>query len=154
MNDDESRITSVRNGRVVDARKLTQRKHREHQGRFLAEGLQILAMAAERIESDPRKVKPLELFYCEELFAGETAPRLLRDLVEAGAEPIHVASRVLDTLTEREASQGLAATFDLTALETPLDELPSLGVPEPGLVLVLDRLGQFEDEAVARDLDR
>jgi TrmH family RNA methyltransferase len=140
MNDDGSRITSVRNGRVVEARKLTQRKHRERQGRFLAEGLQILAMAVERLGSDPSTVKPLELFYCEELFTGETASRLLRDLSEAGAEPIHVAPHVLDTLSEREASQGLAATFDLSALEASLDELPGVGAFEPGLVLVLDRL--------------
>jgi TrmH family RNA methyltransferase len=133
-------VTSLRNPRIVEARKLTQRKHREGQGRFLVEGLQILAMAAERLASDPSKVKPLEVFFCEELFTGRTAPRLLRDLSEAGGEPIHVASHVLDTLSARDVSQGLAATFDSRALEASLDELSATASSEPGLFVVLDRL--------------
>ena len=140
MNADGSRITSVRNGRVVEARKLTQRKHREREGRFSAEGLQILAMAVERMQEDAAAVRPREVFYCEELFTGKTASRLLRDLVGAGADPVHVAPHVLDTLSSREASQGLAATFDISALEAPLDELSGSTSSEPDLVLILDRL--------------
>jgi len=140
MHTDESRITSVRNRRVVEVRKLTQRKHRERQGRFLVEGLQILAMAVERMQEDAAAVRPHEVFYSEELFTGEIALRLLRDLVEAGADPVHVEPHVLDKLSEREASQGLAATFEIGALDAPLDELTAATSSEPGLILVLDRL--------------
>jgi len=135
-------ITSVRNARIIGARKLAQRKHRYRQDRFLVEGLQLLAMAAEQIR-DPLSdadVRPLELFYCEELFVGETAPRLLRELTEAGAEPVHVAPHVLETLSERETSQGLAGTFALHDLEAALDDLEATAWPPPGLILVLDRL--------------
>ena len=38
-------VTSTGNRRIVEARKLDQRKHRQRQGRFLVEGLQILHMA-------------------------------------------------------------------------------------------------------------
>jgi TrmH family RNA methyltransferase len=140
MEPSRARITSVRNRRVVEARKLTQRKHRERQDRFLVEGLQILAMAEERLASDPSKVRPLDVFYSEALFVGEMAPRLLRNLVQAGADPIHVEAHVLDTLSEREASQGIAATFALGALEGSLEEIAARPSSGPSLVLILDRL--------------
>ena len=135
-------ITSVRNTRIVEARKLTQRKHRYRQDRFLVEGLQLLGMAVERMgdATSREKVKLHEVFYCEELFVGETAPRLLEALSEAGADAIHVASHVLDTLSEREASQGLAGTFALRALESSLNEIEAADERSPGLMLVLDRL--------------
>ena len=132
-------ITSAKNPRIVEARKLSQRKHRLHQDRFLVEGLQLLAMALEAraTPGGSRRVKPLELFYSPELFTGETAPRLQQQLVEAGAEPIEVAPHVLATLSERDTSQGLAATFALSRFELALD---SLDLAAPGLVIVLDKL--------------
>jgi TrmH family RNA methyltransferase len=118
-------ITSTKNPRIVEARKLSDRKHRQRQNRFLVEGLQLLSMAVEVIDTPQGQttVKPLELFYSEELFTGETAPRLLHQLTQAGAEAIPVAPHVLDTLSERDVSQGLAATFALSELEWSLDEL-------------------------------
>ncbi|HXV44402.1 MAG TPA: RNA methyltransferase [Anaerolineae bacterium] len=118
-------ITSTKNPRIVEARKLTDRKHRQRQNRFLVEGLQLLSLAVEVMDTPQgqTRVKPLELFYSEELFTGETAPRLLHQLTQAGAEAIPVAPHVLDTLSERNVSQGLAATFALSELEWSLDEL-------------------------------
>lgn len=135
-------ITSVRNTRIVEARKLTQRKHRYRQNRFLVEGLQLLAMAVERMGKATigGRICPQELFYCEELFVGEMAPRLLEALSQAGAEAIAVVPHVLDTLSEREASQGLAGTFALRGLERSLDEIEAADEPSPGLILILDRL--------------
>ena len=121
-------ITSAKNSRIVAARKLTQRKHRQQQNCFLVEGLQLLAMAIEARESSEaarRKIVPRQVFYSENLFTGETAPRLLDQLIEAGAEAIPVAPTVLDTLSERDTSQGLAVTFDLQALTWSLNELQS-----------------------------
>jgi len=138
-------ITSTKNSRIVQARKLTQRKHRQRQNRFLVEGLQLLGMAVEATQTAgpaQRKIKPLELFYAEELFTGETAPQLLRQLVEAGAQAVPVSASVLDTLSRRDTSQGLAATFALSGLAWSLDELMST-VPPPGpssLLLILDQL--------------
>lgn len=132
-------ITSAKNPRIVEARKLSQRKHRQRQDRFLVEGLQLLAMALEAraMPGGSRRVKPLELFYSPELFTGETAPRLQHQLAEAGAEMIEVAPHVLATLSERDTSQGLAATFALSSFELSLD---SLDLRMPGLVIVLDKL--------------
>jgi len=150
-------ITSTKNPRLIEARKLAERKHRRQQNRFLVEGLQLLSLAVEVMDTPQgrKRIKPLELFYSEDLFTGETAPRLLAQLTQAGAEAIPVAPHVLDTLSERDVSQGLAATFTLSNLEYSLDELiqPS-NLPTfqpshfptfqpsnpPTLLLVLDKL--------------
>ena len=58
----------MRNRRIVEVRKLDQRKHRQRQGRFLVEGLQLLHMALDA------GARPVEVFYCEPLFAGTEQP--------------------------------------------------------------------------------
>lgn len=101
-----------------------------------------MGMAVEMM-AETNRVQPREVFYCESLFGGETAPRLLAALTRAGAEAIPVAENVLNSLSEREASQGLTATFTLSALEWPAAQLLAAltGAPaEQRLVLVLDRL--------------
>lgn len=133
-------ITSVRNSRIVEARKLTQRKHRSRTNRFLVEGLQLLGMAVECAETVRERIRPIELFFCPELFTGEMAPRLVDDLLALGANAIPVAPQVLDTLSERETSQGLACTFSIESLESDLEHLALRCPEEPILVLVLDRL--------------
>jgi TrmH family RNA methyltransferase len=144
-------ITSTKNPRIVEARKLAERKYRRQQNRFLVEGLQLLSLAVEMM-STPQgraRVKPLELFYSEDLFTGETAPRLLAQLSQAGTEAIPVAPHVLDSLSERDVSQGLAATFALSNLESSLDELIQASKPPTfqsssalasALLLILDKL--------------
>lgn len=122
-------ITSTRNPRVVMARKLDQRKHREEQGRFGVEGLQLLGMALDA------GYRPQEVFYCEDLFAGETAPMLLQRFRQVRAELIAVSAEVLCSLSERDTPQGLFATFQLP--DTGLDTIQLRG---DELVIVLDRL--------------
>ncbi len=140
-------ITSTKNPRIIQARKLTQRKHRLRQNRFLVEGLQLLAMAMQVTSTSPTqsRIKPQQVFYSEALFTGETAPRLLTQLIEVGAEPIPVAPEVMDTLSERDTSQGLAVTFALRELERSIDQL-KLTISQPtgqmpaNLILILDKL--------------
>lgn len=145
-------ITSTKNQRIVEVRKLTQRKHRLRQDRFLVEGLQLLGMAVEAAPVRLNKIKPLEVFYCEELFGGETAPRLLVELRRLGAEAFHVSPNVLNAISDRDTSQGIAATFALSNLECTSDEL-DLIIPKnqltnqpagqstaSALLLVLDQL--------------
>jgi len=140
-------ITSTRNPHIVQARKLTQRKHRRQQNRFLVEGLQLLAMALEVMPFSNR-IEPVEIFYSERLFTGKTAPRLLDELTAAGGVPIEVSPDVLNTLSERDKSQGLAVTFTLDRLEWEYDELLDFlapprrrtSTPLTRLTLVLDKL--------------
>jgi len=130
MNDQQAvTITSRRNRRVVEARKLDQRKHRQDQDRFLVEGLQILHMALDAA------ARPVEVFYCEELFAGDEAPALLARFRRSEAELAAVSEYVMQSLSQRDAPQGLVAAFAL--FESPLQALRLTGSE---LVVVLDRL--------------
>jgi TrmH family RNA methyltransferase len=110
-------ITSTGNRRIVEARKLDQRKHRQRQGRFLVEGLQILHMGLDA------GARPTEVFFCSERF------RL------TGADLVPVSERVMRSLSERDTPQGLAAAFEL--FET---ELEAITPTHPDLIVVLDRL--------------
>ena len=129
MTHERTVITSARNRRVVEVRKLDQRKHRQRQGRFLVEGLQILHMALDA------GARPTGVFYCEKLFAGTEAAALLERFRRTGAELTPVSEHVLQSLSERDAPQGIVATFAL--FETALHDLRLTGRE---LVVVLDRL--------------
>jgi TrmH family RNA methyltransferase len=121
-------ITSRQNPRIVAARRLAERKHRRQQGRFLVEGVKLLELAL-RAGAQPRAV-----FVCyQEL--GPEASGLLEHLHAAGAELLPVSPAVMQALAEREAAEGLVATFDL--FESSPDELRFSG---NDLVLLLDRL--------------
>lgn len=135
-------ITSTGNPRIVEARKLTQKKHRLRQNRFAAAGLQILGMAVEGIASGQMsgRICPIDVFFCEDLFTTDSAPGILEGLVAAGANGIHVSQRVLETLSDRELSQGLVATFTIDSLLHSLDELHApLDDEQLQLFVVLDR---------------
>ncbi|MBU1050871.1 RNA methyltransferase [Candidatus Bipolaricaulota bacterium] len=134
-------VTSTSNPRIVEARKLTQKKHRLRQNRFAAAGLQILGMALEGMDS-PRmagRIRPLEVFFCEELFTTDTAPTILTGLIAAGATGIAVSQRVLETLSDRELSQGLVATFAIDSLLHSLDDIQIPTTRLPRLIVLLDR---------------
>ena len=124
-------ISSTKNPRIVDVRKLSQRKHRQRQNRFMVEGLQLLGMAVQAMATPTGrdKIIPRELFYSEDLFTGDTAPRLLTQLTDAGAEAIAVDTRVLNTISDRDTSQGLVATFALQELELSPDQFKTITSP-------------------------
>ncbi len=122
-------ITSTRNQHIVAARKLSQRKHRQEQGRFAVEGLQLLHMALDGGQ------QPQDVFYCDDLFAGESAPALIEQFRSAGANLIAVSTEVLRSLSDRDTPQGIYATFEL-----PNNGLDSITLADNALVLVLDRL--------------
>jgi TrmH family RNA methyltransferase len=122
-------ITSRRNQRIVDVRKLDQRKHRIQQGRFRVEGLQLLHMA---LDSGAR---PLEVVYCEGQFVGKEASLLLHRFRQAGADLVEVSADVLQSISEREVCQGIIATFPLLQRDCE-----SLDLTGHELVVVLDRL--------------
>jgi len=125
-------ISSRRNPRVVAARKLTQRKHRLQQGRFLVEGHQLIWMGLEA------GARPREVFWCAEAAAGDhTAELLLERAVDAGAAVIGLARPVMEALAQRDEPQALLATFDLLGEQA---DTAGRGMQPGSLVVVLDRL--------------
>ena len=134
-------ITSTSNPRIVEARKLTHKKHRHRSNRFAAEGLQILRMAIEGMAC-PRMaghIRPIDVFSCEYLFTTDTAPSILAQLVAAGANKIPVSQQVIEALSDRVLSQGLVATFAIDSLLHSLEELHVPSDEGPQLFVVLDR---------------
>ncbi len=122
-------ITSTANPRIVAAAKLTERKERQKQGRFLVEGLQALHMALDG------GWEPLEVFFCEALFTGTAAPELLERFAQTSATLVPVAPHVLERLSEREVPQGIVASFALRHFH-----LEDLSWSDPALMVVLDRI--------------
>jgi TrmH family RNA methyltransferase len=114
---------------VTEARKLGQRKHRRSQGRFLVEDIPILHMALDA------GVSPIEVFYCSSQLAAAHGTALLDRFRQIGAELLAVSPRVMEALTEREAPQGVVATFAL--FENSLRDISLRG---RDLIVVLDRL--------------
>jgi TrmH family RNA methyltransferase len=121
--------TSRQNRRIVEARKLEQRKYRQRQGRFLVDGLQHLHMALDA------GVRPVEVFYCEELFVGTEAAVLLNRFRQTGADLVAVSEHVMRALAQCSVPQGIVAAFALC--ERSFQELQLTGRE---LVVVLDRL--------------
>ncbi len=129
MAPDRPIITSTGNPRIVEARKLDQRKHRQQQSRFLVEGLQLLHMALDA------GLRPLEVFFCRALFTGPEAPALMERFRCVGAALQPVSVNVMQALSDRDTPQGIVAAFAL--YDTPLG---SLTLSSSDLVVVLDRL--------------
>lgn len=119
----------MHNPRVVEARKLGLRKHRERQGRFLLEGTTLLHMALDA------GARPAEVFYCQDQLTRPEVLKAWQRLQASGAGLVPVSARVMQALSEREPPEGLLATFAL--FEARLPDLPLRGRE---LVLVLDRL--------------
>lgn len=124
-------ISSTRNPKIVNLRKLAQRKHRWAQNRFMVEGLQLIGMAVKAGH------RPLDVFYCREHFGGETAPNLLQQLLDKEGQPYPVTPKIMHILSERDAPQGIIATFPLfeASLEGLLNRLT-----HPSFLVILDRL--------------
>jgi TrmH family RNA methyltransferase len=122
-------ITSTRNRHIVEARKLGQRKHRQQQNQFLVEGVALLHMALDA------GARPVKVFYCVESLSSPQVHALLSRFRSSESQILAISTQVMATLCEREAIEGIVATFQL--LETSPGRL---ALPEPALVLVLDRL--------------
>jgi TrmH family RNA methyltransferase len=123
-------ITSPANRRVVDARKLRQRKYRQASGRFLLEGLQALHLALDA------GIKVYEVFHLPESFQTPASSALLERFRRSGVELIAITPRVMEALSERDEPQGIIATCQVAGPTLAALEMPA----GPRLVLVLDRL--------------
>ncbi len=122
-------ISSTRNPRILDARRLTSRKHRRRQERFLVEGLQSLHMA---LDSD---VQPRDVFHLERADLRPEPARLLDRFAASDARCQAVSPDVMAKLSERDAPAGIVATF-----RTPQRSLADADFDRDGLFVVLDRL--------------
>ena len=123
-------ITSTGNKRIVEARKLSQRKYRQAGARFLVEGLQLLHMALDA------GATPHEVFFCPEQFAGPEAEALIdRFRLDRRRAAARRAQRDGGAVGARRAAGHRG---DLPGSRDSSSPISSLTGRE--LVLVLDRL--------------
>lgn len=115
-------ITSLQNPKIKQALSLRDRKDRDQSGLFLIEGYRELLRYVEQ------GGKPLELFYCPELFLGENEGALIDKISKSGR--LHECSNAaMRKLSYRDRPDGLIAVaaqehYSLTDLGNQLGEKP------------------------------
>jgi RNA methyltransferase, TrmH family len=118
-------ITSPDNATVKLARALLERKGRQQQGRFLAEGVRLVEDGLRAGSS------PAFLFFAPQARENERAARLLAAAEAQGARLIEVSPAVFGTLSDTVTSQHVIGVFALPQRTAPADDR---------LLLVLDQL--------------
>jgi len=106
-------VTSLANPAVKAARALHMRKAREESGRFLAEGLKIVAEAVDMGHA------PRVLIFGSEAAGHPLLRRALEATAAGGGEAIEVGPAILAKISRRDNPQTVLAVFDqaFTALE-------------------------------------
>lgn len=109
-------VTSTANRTIKMIRALRNRRERDHQGRFFAEGIRIVAEAAQTGAG-------LEvLVVAPELLTSTFARGIARRLADEGVEVVAVSGEVFRSISVREGPQGIGAVIkqrwhDLAALD-------------------------------------
>ena len=109
-------LTSLRNPRVRDVVRLSKRRYRDRQRRFVIEGKRELAAAA--------AVRfPLQtLFYCEDFLADDNDRTLIDQLAAGGAACEPTSRAVFEKMSYRRTPDGLLAIAAMPSIT--LDALP------------------------------
>lgn len=113
-------ITSPANEHIRSLRKLRDRKRRQEEALFLAEGLRIVGEAL----SQPTRVK--EVLYCPALLKQEYARQALDQARKSGVPVQELSQAAFTALSSRDGPQGLLAV--IRQEWTPLSEIN----PKPG----------------------
>ena len=122
-------ITSPTNPLVKRIKQLRQKKHRQAEGVFFAEGLRVVLTAIEQNA-------PIEtLIYAPELLKSSVALQVVRVQEQMGRTVVAVAAAVFRAISERDNPTGLGAIIQ--AHSTPLEQLP---VTPHSIFVLLDRV--------------
>ncbi|OGG52307.1 MAG: hypothetical protein A3F84_05160 [Candidatus Handelsmanbacteria bacterium RIFCSPLOWO2_12_FULL_64_10] len=112
-----SRITSLQNPLVKQIRSLSQRKYREREGLFFAEGIRAVEEAASA------KARVTHVVFSPERLRSKRAMGTIRALEGRGAEVVEVSDRVFDALSDREEGQGIGVVVHIP--ERTLEDIPT-----------------------------
>jgi TrmH family RNA methyltransferase len=114
-------ITSLQNPKVKAVVGLRERRERTKVGLMVVEGFEELSVAL------ASNLKPVELYYCPELFREKSQSPLLDRLRHSKTELVEVNARVFEKIAYRDNPDGWLATFpaprrslnDLTLSQNP-----------------------------------
>jgi TrmH family RNA methyltransferase len=119
-------IVSLRNRRVLECRRLRQKKHRTQTGSYAAEGLRL---AEEAVQSGLAEV----LFVNESFGSAPRERRLLEWAAAAGCEQLKTDARVFACLAQTQSPQGVIAIT-----RKPRRRLDDLETGAGAVLLILD----------------
>lgn len=123
-------ITSAKNSKIQEARKLQRKRRRYETSQLLLEGVRLIQDAVDA------GVQPLTLFYVPEMLdANGAGQELLRTVQSSGASCLACSQSAFAPLAETVTPQGIAAVVPMPQLapRQPLDLALVLdGVGDPG----------------------
>ncbi len=123
-------ISSLANPRVKQVVKLRQRSHRDSLGLMLIEGYREIKRALNQ------GYRPVELFYCAELYLkGTNEPALIQRAGAAGTKLFDCTAPVFRKMAYRDRPEGLLAVGP-----QPRRTLESLLLPPPALLVVAESI--------------
>lgn len=126
---DAELITSLQNPRVKNLVKLRDRRARDQQGVFIAEGYRAISRSLEK------SVTPQEVYFCPECFLGENENALLKQAQAAGARLYQLSKHAFEKVAYRDRPEGL-----LAVIEQWSHSLDSLQLSEPPFLLVVEAI--------------
>ncbi len=123
------KITSLQNNNIKQVVRLRQRSERDETGHFLIEGYRELLRFSEK------GGKPLELYYCPELFLGSNEQALIAKLSGPNTTLFECTADVFKKISYRDRPDGLLAIakqihLTLSDIKLPKDRPPFLVVAE------------------------
>ena len=122
-------ITSLQNSRVKNLVKLRDRRPRNQQGVFIAEGYRAISRA---IEKD---VIPTEVYFCPSCFLGENEEALLDQARARGAELFELSKHAFEKVAYRDRPEGMLAVIKQWSYS-----LDDLQLSKPPFLLIVESI--------------
>ncbi|MGK0238916.1 MAG: TrmH family RNA methyltransferase [Candidatus Pelagisphaera sp.] len=98
-------ISSLQNDRIKNLVKLRNRRSRDQQGIFLAEGYRAISRALEK------DVIPTEIYFSPDWFLGENETALLEEAQSRGAKLFEISKIAFEKIAYRERPEGLTGVI-------------------------------------------
>lgn len=122
-------ISSLQNARIKNLVKLRNRRPRDRQKKFIAEGYRALARAVEK------RVIPTEVYFSPDWFLGTNEAALLEQAEDQGAKLFELTKIAFEKVAYRERPEGILGVFDQWS-----HSLESLSLGSPPFLLVAESI--------------
>ena len=127
MNLNAETITSLQNARIKNLVKLRNRRQRDRQSVFIAEGYRAISRALES------GVAPDEVYFCPDCFLGVNEIPLLEETREKGATLFELSQPAFEKVAYRDRPEGILGVFkqwNYGLDDVPLSQTPFLLIVE------------------------
>lgn len=126
---DAEQITSLQNERIKNLVKLRNRRARDRQGVFIAEGYRAISRALEKA------VVPREIYFSPDWFLGENEEALLKDAQSRGATLFELSKIAFEKVAYRERPEGILGVIPQWSFS-----LGELSLSKPPFLLIVESI--------------